>query len=318
LKPGAALAPGSKSQAVLITIAFLYIYIAWGCTYMAIHVALASIPPFPIVAVRFLIAGSVLLLLLRVLRAQEFFWGSPTEWRDAGLVALLLLGGGNGGLVWAQQYVTTSVSALIFGLVPLCIILFDWLRPGGNPPGARVAVGLLFGFLGLFILIKPAAGTAGTNMELWGKLVIFGAACSWALGAICSRYMRAARGSPLLPMARQMILGGALFLIVATLHQDWRRFSWERITPASWLGFGYLVLFGSLLGYTTYVWLMRVTTPARAATIGYVNIVVAVLVGWTWGGEPMTLRILLGALVILGSVLLVLSKKTPVAVVPAK
>jgi drug/metabolite transporter (DMT)-like permease len=303
--------PNAKIPAHLsawVTLAFAYVYIAWGGTYMALHFALESLPPFVISGSRFVLAGTVLMALLGIFHSKGFHWGDLREWRDALVVGTMLLVGGNGCVAWAQQYCNTSTAALIFGSMPLCIIFFDWIRPGGTVPSIRTGFGLAIGFIGLCVLIKPSASSPDTTMEIWGKLALVFAACSWSAGAIYSRHVHA-KGSPLLPMARQMIMGGLVLLVIACAHGDFGRISLEKITAASWMGFSYLVVFGSLFGFTAYVWLMRVSTPSHVSTISYVNLVVAVVLGWTVGGEPMTTRVLVGAGIIVGSVVLVLSKK---------
>jgi drug/metabolite transporter (DMT)-like permease len=299
--------PARTSRSTWIGVAFLYVYIAWGATYLAVHWALQSLPPFFIAAMRFLIAGPVLLGIVRLTDPRHFHFGNRREWRDALTVSALLLVGGNGAMIWAQQYVTSSVSALIFGILPLTMIVFEWLRPGGSAPTPRVMAGLALGFVGLCILIKPSPSAPDTRMELWGKFALVVAACSWSAGALASRHF-SARGSAMLPMARQMICGGLVFLAGSLVHDDWPHLSLAHVSARSWMGLGYLILFGSLLGFTAYVWLMRVSTPARVSTISYVNLVVAVLLGWSLGGEPMAWHIILGAVVIISSVVLVLKK----------
>lgn len=291
----------------LIWAAFIYVYIAWGATYMALHFALQTMPPFLIASTRFIIAGGVLLGLLRIFHGSNFYWGDLREWRDALVVGTLFLGGGNGSLAWAQQHVNTSHAALIFGSIPFWIILFDWIRPGGVRPAVRTVIGLAFGFVGLCILVKPSGTTPDTQMETWGKVALLFAACSWAAGAIYSRHVHA-RGSSLLPIARQMTCGGFVLLAIALVHGDYTGFDVSQVTVASWVGWGYLLFFGSLTGFTAYAWLIRTTSPERVTTISYVNLVVAVFVAWMFG-EPMTTRILLGAGIIIGSVVLVLKKR---------
>jgi drug/metabolite transporter (DMT)-like permease len=305
-KPPAARAPAHLT--LWVTLAFLYVYIAWGGTYLAIHYALQSLPPFFIAGTRFVLAGAVLLGLLAVFQPRKFHLGDLREWRDASAVGALFLVGGNGLLAWAQQYVNTSNAALIFGTMPLCMILFDWIRPQGVAPSLRTGIGLALGFVGLCILIRPSGSSPDTQMEIVGKLALLFAACSWSAGAIYSRHVHA-KGSPLLPMARQMIAGGALLLVISFFHGDFGTFSFAKVTMISWWGYIYLVVFGSLFGFTAYVWLMRVSTPAHVSTVSYANLVVAVLLGWTVGGEPMTTRMIVGAVIIVGSVVLVLKKK---------
>jgi drug/metabolite transporter (DMT)-like permease len=290
-----------------MTIAFAYIYFAWGATYLALHFSLESLPPFLVAGSRFLIAGAFLLALLRVLQRREFHWGDSREWKDAAIVSGLLLVGGNGVLACAQVVVPTGVSALLFGSMPLWIIVFDWIRPGGGRPSPRTCVGLVLGLIGVGVLVDPGALEGGSSRVLWGEVALLFAACSWAAGGIYSRHVHA-RGSPLLPMARQMIAGGSMLLLLSAAHRDWHHFAFARVSLASWLGFLYLLIFGSLIGFPIYVWLMRVSTPARVATISYVNLLVAVLLGWLILREPMTLHLLIGAAVTVGSVVLVLKK----------
>ncbi len=306
----------SNRLSLWITLAFAYVYIAWGGTYMAVHVALESIPPFIISGCRFMLAGSVLLGLLAIFHRRDFHWGDRREWRDAAVVGCMLLVGGNGAVAWAQQYVPTSVAALIFGSMPLCIIFFDWIRPGGLTPSLRTCTGLALGFVGLCILLKPGHEDHAHPMETWGKLALMFAACSWSAGAIYSRHVHA-KGSPFLPMARQMISGGSALVIISLVRGDWSHFDVAQVTANSWMGFGYLVVFGSILGFTAYLWLMRVTTAANISTISYVNLVVAVMLGWTVGREPITVPTILGAAIIVGSVMLVLKKRSARAAVNA-
>jgi drug/metabolite transporter (DMT)-like permease len=298
----------TRRLATWVTLAFAYIYLAWGVTYMAIHLALQSVPPFLLAGTRFFLAGWILLALVALFHRREFHWGTAGEWRDASVVGTILLLGGNGSVAWAQQYVNTSTAALVFGTIPLFIILCDWLRPGGVRPSLRTGLGLVMGFGGLCILIKPAPELHPSGMEIWGKGVLLLGAVAWAVGAIYSR-SRHAQGSPLLPMARQMISGGAALLMASVLNGDWHHFSPARVTFASACGYVYLMIFGSLVGFTAYAWLMRVSTPERVSTIPYVNTVVAVSLGWAVG-EPMSLHIIIGAVIIVASVVIVLRKKS--------
>jgi drug/metabolite transporter (DMT)-like permease len=274
---------------------------------MALHFALQSLPPFVLSGTRFFLAGWILLAVVAVFLRRDFHWGSAGEWRDAAVVGTILFLGGNGSIAWAQQYVNTSTAALLFGTIPLFIILFEWLRPGGVRPSLRAGMGLVMGFAGLCILIKPAPDLPHTGMEIWGKFALVFGAVAWAAGAIYSRFHHA-KGSPLLPMARQMICGGTSLIIVALVRGDFADFSPWQITLHSMLGFAYLIGPGSLLGFTAYAWLLRVSTPERVSTVSYVNTVVAVLLGWAVG-EPMSLRIVLGAIIIIASVVIVLRKK---------
>lgn len=298
----------TRALSTWVTLAFLYVYIAWGMTFMAIHLSLESLPPFLVGAGRFSLAGWILLAFVAVFQRRDFHWGSAGEWRDSAVVGTALFLGGNGSVVWAQQYVNTSTAALINGTIPLFIILIEWLRPGGVRPALRAGAGLLMGFAGLCILIAPAKELPRAGMEIWGEIALLLGAVAFAAGAIYSRFHHS-QGSPLLPMARQMICGGIGLLLFSLLRGDLARFSPAHMTLRSMLGFAYLVGPGSLLGFTAYAWLLRVSTPERVSTTNYINTVVAALLGWSVG-EHMSLRVVIGAVIIVASVVLVLKKKS--------
>jgi drug/metabolite transporter (DMT)-like permease len=295
-----------------VNFAFAYVYVVWGGTYLAVHLALAGFPPFLLSGSRFLLAGFLLMALLRVVHPKQFDWGTRREWGDAAVVGTLLLVTGIGAVNWAQQYVTSSVAALIFGALPIWIILVDWLRPRGTAPDARACCGLALGFLGVFILLAPGA-TSQPSGSIVGKLVLIVAGLSWAIGAIYSRHT-VVRGSPFLPMSRQMIVAGALLLIASVVHGDLHRFHPGAVTAVAWTAFAYLVLCGSVTGFTAYIWLMRVSTTVRTATIPYVNLAIAVLLGCTFDHEPFGWNMILGAGTIVAAVLLVMQK--PKAALP--
>ena len=299
--------PSSKPVPILVTIAFAYMYVAWGVTYLAIHDAVETIPPFIMAGSRVFIAGTLMLALLRFLRPAEFRWGTVREWKDAAIVGILLMVGGNGVQAWCQKLVPVSITALLFGMIPLWIILFDWIRPHGVAPTRRTLAGLVLGFVGVVVLVNPRGENSNTGSVFWWEILLLLAGCSFAAGGIYSRYAQAS-GSPLLPMARQMIVAGVVMLAISVLSHQWNHFSLAQVTLSSWLGFGYLVTFGSLVGYTCFVWLMRVSTPAHVATISYGNLLIAVLLGWWLLHEAMTLRLLIGGTITVGSVALVLKR----------
>jgi drug/metabolite transporter (DMT)-like permease len=308
--------PPSPPRPLWLLLAFAYIYVAWGATYLAIHLTLDGIPPLVMTACRFLLAGPILFALLRLHRARDFHWGNAREWKDAAIIGTLLLVGGNGVIAWAQQFVPSGLTALIFGSIPFWIILFDWIGPAHAVPSRRTWVGLVLGLVGVVVLVGPDTGRKQASPFLFaGELVLLLSACSWAAGAIYSRHVEA-RGSPLLPMARQMIMGGTINLGGSLVLGEWAHFSLARVTLQAWLGFAYLVVFGSLVGFTVYVWLMRVSTPTRVATISYANLAVAVLLGWAVLGEPFTARLLWGSVILISAIVLVLRKPKQPADIP--
>jgi drug/metabolite transporter (DMT)-like permease len=300
------------SPALAINLAFAYVYVAWGGTYLAAHFALTGFPPFLLSGSRFLLAGGLLMSLLKIVHPKEFAWGTWSEWRDGAIVGTLLLVTGIAAVNWAQQYVPSSIAALIFGALPIWIILIDWLRPRGTAPSARACWGLALGFLGVCLLMAPGAAAAAGGSVL-GKLVLVAAGLSWAIGAIYSRHT-IVRGSPFLPMSRQMICAGILLFLLSLAQGDLHRFHPGAVTAVAWTAFAYLVLCGSVTGFTAYIWLMRVSTTARTTTIPYVNLAIAVLLGCTFDHEPFGWNMVFGGATIVGAVVLVTRK--PRAVLP--
>jgi drug/metabolite transporter (DMT)-like permease len=217
---------------------------------------------------------------------------------------MLLLGFGIGTGNWVQQYVTSSFAAMVFSGLPLWIIVIDWLRPGGLAPTRAVAGALVLGLCGIAIILSPGAGAVTHNS--WGiSLLLILASISWASGAIFSRFIPA-EGSRLLPVARQMIVAGLALLGASALHGDFTQVHLRTIQMETWLAWLYLVVIGSLLGYPVYLWLMRICPPAKAATIPYVNLLVAIFLGWSLGHEAITLRLLIGTAIVVSSVAIVL------------
>jgi drug/metabolite transporter (DMT)-like permease len=296
-------------RAFAVQLAFAFIYLAWGATYLATKFAIVDLPVFLMSGARFFFAGVLLLAGIAWFDRAGFRRGTLREWRDASIISLLLLDLGIGTGNWTQQYVSSSFAAMVFSGLPLWIIVIDWLRPGGRAPTRTVAVALLLGFAGIGLILAPTSGSgAGKSGSVGIGLVLVLASISWAAGAIFSRHVRA-RGSALLATARQMIVAGAVLLLVGVIHGDVARVEFVSVRASAWLGFGYLLLVGSLGGYPVYLWLMRTCPPAKAATIPYINLLVAVFLGWTIGHETITPRVLAGTAIVLVSVALVLRAK---------
>lgn len=289
-------APAARWKVVL---AFLAVYIVWGSTYLAIRYAIDTLPPFLMAGVRFLVAGSVLFAWARLSGAP---WPSWAQWRSAALVGGLLLLGGNGGVVWAERTVPSGIAALLVASEPLWIVLLDWLPPRPARPTGRVLAGIGLGFAGVALLIAPwESGAAAVDPV--GAIVIVLAAASWAAGSLYSRRAELP-GSPLLSTGTQMLTGGALLTLTGLGAGEAARFDPSAVSAASVAALAYLVVFGSLVAFTAYVWLMRNVAATKVATYAYVNPVIAVLLGWLIAGEPITGRTLVAAAVILGAVAL--------------
>lgn len=292
----------AKASAAAIWSGLIAVYIVWGSTYLAIRFVVESMPPFLAAGFRFLIAGLVLYAFRRLRGDQA---PRRIEWRSAAIVGLFMLLGGNGLVMWAEKRVASSIAALMIASVPLWMALIDSLRPGGRRPNGWVITGVITGFAGITILVGPTQliGITG-EVNLLGVLALLMAAFSWAVGSL---YNRGAElpASPLLGVGMEMLVGGLALLLLGTLLGEWTQLNLAAVETRSWLGFGYLVVFGSWVGFASYIWLLRVAPTMLVSTYAYVNPLVAIVVGNLFAGEEMTPRVLLAALFIIGSVILI-------------
>ena len=290
----------SRTPRTQILLAFLAVYTIWGSTYLAIRFAVATMPPFLMAGVRFLIAGSILYLWLRLRGAER---PKLIHWRSALVIGALLLLGGNGGVSWAEVHVPSGLAALLVAAVPLWMALFDWLRPGGIRPTGLTLLGLLIGFAGVALLASQAEAS-GTGPQLIGILALLVATCCWAIGSL---YARSAPvpAMPLLGTGMEMLAGGAALVLVAGVTGEFGQVHFAAISLKSLLALAFLIIFGSLIGYSSYVWLLRHVSAARVSTYAYVNPVVAVFLGWAFASEPITWVTLVSAAVIISSVALI-------------
>ena len=287
-----------------LVLAFASVYIIWGSTYLAIKFAIETIPPFLMAGVRFIISGLILYGWARMKGAPR-----PTRihWKSAAVVGVLLLLGGNGGVVWAEQRVASGVAALIVAIVPVWIALMEWKSPGGKKPGWQVSAGLVAGTVGLLLLASPGA-SLGAHVDLIGAAVLVFATLSWATGSIKAKHSPLPE-SPLLSTGMEMLMGGAALVLAGVLTGEVGQVNFAAMSNKSLLSLLYLTTFGSLVGFTAYIWLLRVGSPTRAATYAYVNPVVAVFLGWLLAGEAITPRTILATLVIVGGVVLITSAR---------
>ncbi len=266
--------------------------------------------------VRFMLAGAVLYLLMRFRRAEK---PRALHWRNATIVGGFLILGGNGGVVWAEQFIPSGMAALLVAILPFWMVLVDWLRPGGTRPSTGVTIGLIVGIVGLIILIGPVAvnptaasnaeASAGNGVVLGGALVLMLASLSWALGSIFSRHAALPK-SAFVATGMEMLTGGALLLILALARGDHLDFDITQVSSKSAIAFFYLTTIGSLVGFTAYIWLLKVQPASRVATYAYVNPVVAVFLGWAFAGEALSLRTAIAAAIIIGAVALITTARS--------
>lgn len=290
-----------------IILAFAAVYLIWGSTYLAIRYAIDSFPPLLMAGTRFLVAGSLLYAYARWRGAPR---PTAVHWRTTSIVGGLLLLGGNGGVVTAEKTVPSGLAALIVATVPLWMVVVDWVRPGGSRPTARVALGLLAGLAGVALLIFGSGGREAVSgrVDLFGGLILVAASLSWSIGSIYSRHAPLPK-SPLMATAMEMLAGGALLALAGLALGQGSELQLSAVTGKSVLAVVYLIVFGSLIGFSAYVWLLQVTTPARAGTYAYVNPVVAVGLGYLVAGEPLTRTTLIAAAIILTAVVIITTQR---------
>jgi len=301
--PGSHANDRSKRDATLLVAAFAAVYVIWGSTYFAIAVGIESFPTLILPAARHLIAGLVLYPLLRWKTGVR---PTPVQWRTAIITGLLLLLLGNGGVCLAERTVPSGVAALLVALVSFWMVLVDWLRPGGQRPLPRVVASLVLGFGGLVLLVGPAHLGGSERVNPIGAGILFVASFAWAWGSIYSKH-NDLPSSPMLGVAMQSLAGGAALWIVSLLAGEGRQLHLSAVTMRSWLALAYLLVFGTGIGFTAYVYILKKSTAARVGTYAFVNPVVALFLGWLGAGETITLRTALAAAVILTAVLLVIT-----------
>lgn len=288
-------------QKARIWLALLTVYVVWGSTYLAIRFAVDTMPPFLMAGVRFLIAG-LIMYSWRILAGDR----PPVriEWRSAAIIGFFLLLGGNGAVVWAEQRVPSGIAALMVGSAPLWMVTLDALRPGGRRPNKRTILGVLLGFTGIVVLIGPGQFTGSGRIDSLGVAALLLAAFMWAVGSLYSRHAPLP-GSPLLGTGMEMLAGGGMLLLLGTLTGEWRQLDLQAISTQSWLGLLYLIIFGALVAFAAYTWLLRVAPTPLVSTYAYVNPLVAILLGSLLADETLTLHIVISALVIVSSVALI-------------
>ena len=277
-----------------LLLAFAAIYLVWGSTYLAIRFAIETIPPFLVAGARHVAAGALLYAWARGRGAT-----APTraQWLTAAGLGGLMLLGGNGAVTWSEQRVPSGLAAVIVATVPLWIVLLE-----GKRPSRRVALGIVLGLAGIGLLVGPGEIAGAGRIDPLGALVLVGGSLSWAIGSLRGR-TAGLPASPQVSTAAQMLTGGGLLLVLGLAAGELPRLLASDVSPRSLSAVAYLVVFGSLIGFSAYVWLMRVAAPARVATYAYVNPVVAVALGAAFGGEPLTLRTLLASAVIVLAVI---------------
>jgi drug/metabolite transporter (DMT)-like permease len=289
----------------LVIIAFAALYLIWGSTYLGIRFAIETIPPFLMAGARFVLAG---LIMYAIGWSQGISKSSWANWRTSLIIGACLLLAGNGGVTISEEYIDSGLAALIVAIVPIYIVLLGWLTGMAPRPSPIVWLALMGGFIGVGILFGPALHFApnGGRQPAVGISILLVSSFVWSAGSLYSRVAKHA-ASPFLTAAQQMICGGALLLLTGIATGELPRLHPGSVSRLSLASFIYLVIIGAVVGYTAYIWLLRHCDPAKVATYAYVNPIVAVLLGALFAGEKLSMRTLIAACLIIGSVALVIT-----------
>lgn len=287
----------------LLLVCFVLVYLLWGSTFYAIRVGIESFPPLLLAGLRHLTAGLIFYPTFRIASKEK-----PTlaQWRTSFVTGCLLLAVGNGTVSWAEQSVPSGIAALLVATVSLWMVLVDWVRPRGTRPAPRVIAGILLGFTGLALLIGPKHFGSSPRIDRVGAFALIVASLAWAIGSIYSRHHPLPR-APLLAVGMQTLCGGGALCLSAVAIGETRHFDVSHVSFRSWMALLYLFVFGSAVGFSAYVYMLKHSSAARVATYAFVNPVVALFLGWFLAAEPLSLRTLLASGIILTAVLLVIS-----------
>lgn len=291
----------SNPLSLYIVGALLALYLFWGGTYLGMRIAIETLPPFLMAGIRFTAAGVLLYVLARLTGTPR---PTAVHWKNTGMIGALLLLGGNGMVAWAEQRVPSGIAALMIAMVPVWMVLLSWFGRNGSRPNTGILAGILLGLVGTAILVlQPGSTGPNTGLSLLGILTLLFASFSWSFGSFFSR-RTAQPESALLSTAMQMITGGLLLLLLSFLLGDWQGFSIGAVSLRSFAALGYLILFGSIIGYNAYIWLLKNAEPAWVSTYAFVNPIIAVFLGWAIAGEQLTLHSLIAAVVITSAVII--------------
>lgn len=305
---GPATAPAASADhppAAEVMAAFAAIYFVWGSTFLAIRYAVETIPPFAMMAGRCLLGGAIL-VVLGLVRERDLPWPTRREWGGAVVIGTLLFVGCHGVLAYAEERVPSGIAALCLATIPLFVPLLGWALPGGRPPSRRRTGAFVVGFAGVALLV--ASQGTGRGLHTGDALLLVGSALSWAAGTVATRVVPVPR-SPVLGAAMPLLAGGVILVAVAAASGELSSLHAAGVSGRSIGGLAYLVVFGTVLTFSAYVWLLRVVAPARVATYAFVNPAVAVVLGWAVAGESLTAGALIASAVIVAAVAVAVSER---------
>jgi drug/metabolite transporter (DMT)-like permease len=293
---------GAGATRASLALAFATLYVVWGSTYLAIRIAVVSWPPLLMAAVRFAVAGGGLYAFLRARGVAGPSWRG---WGASLLVGGLLLAAGNGVVCWSEQWLPSGEASLIIATTPLWMTLLPWAAGGAPAPRPLVFLGVAAGLVGVATLLGAKvgghAGAVGSARIMGARMGVLIAALSWSVGSLWSRRLPLP-GNLGMAAAAEMLAASPILLIAGAARGEWHRLDIHSVTRSAWLAVGYLITFGSLAGFGSYVYLLKHTSPARTSTYAFVNPLVAVALGTVFARETFGPRMMVAAALIVGAV----------------
>jgi drug/metabolite transporter (DMT)-like permease len=289
-----------------VLLAFAMIYFVWGSTYLAIRIGVREVPPFLFAAMRFVVAGSVLFGWMR-LRGTPM--PSTREWSAAAALAVLIFVFDYGLLFWAERRVPSGIAAVMLASIPVFMAMGEIVILRTQRLTARLGIALLLGIAGVAVLVGPSMSLGGAPINRAGAIALIVAAVSWSIAASLSRKLPQPAAKAM-SSGLQMLCGGVLLLVASVLLGEWRGFHLQAVSREAWFALAYLIVAGSIVAYTAYVWLIHHESPTKVGTYAYVNPVVAVLIGYFFGGEPLGARTIAGTVLVLVSVVVITTKRS--------
>src|ERR1700743_618908 len=301
------MAPSTDRSAspVLVIIAFATVYIVWGSTYFFIQMGLHGRPPLLMGALRFLTAG-MLMIVWCIIKGEKIFIKRSII--TSAIVGLLLLGGGNGAVIWVEQKLPSAMVAILVSSAPIWFVLLDKQNWATNLRNKATVIGLIVGFAGVILLFSEQLGGifggGSVNSKLPGMILLIFGSIAWSSGSLYSKH-HPSEGSAAVNVAWQMIIAGLVFGSGSLINNEFDHLQWQQIPLQSWLALGYLILLGSIAAFSAYVWLLPERPATQVSTYAYVNPVIAVILGVLFAHEHISLMQITGLIIILGSVLLI-------------
>ncbi len=305
--PNSTLTRPRAASPVLVWTAILILYVVWGSTYLGIRIAVDTIPPFVMAAIRFAIAGAVMLGVVVVFRRKTARRPTPREMRDSFIVGACLMGGGMGAVAWGEQTVPSGIAGILIAMLPVWVAVFGRAFLGERLPPLAI-VGIAAGMLGVVILIGPGLAIDG-SLDPAGIAALIFSPISWAAGSLFSAHRARLPRDPFLTTGLQMVSGALILAAAAIVTGELARFRSEAVSGDSLLALVYLTVVGSLVAFTAFAWVLRQAPLPLIATYAFVNPIVAVFLGWLILNEAVTpIQLVAGAVIIVGVALLILSR----------